>query len=230
MWFLWFPMFGTWWWALSIVAFIIIVSFVENDIPEGAFGFLLAYAFILLFLGDVGWALKWVGDHPYKTFMGLFAYFTLGLPWVSFWWWWKQSEKREVYNDARRTFVKDHNLADAGQDPLLVKIPDELLIAWRDCYVGGSAGHPKGLRDFWKEHSRSLTCALTWWPLHAACFFFKDFLWNFWKRVLNMFRFLFDRIDNMAWGDVEEDFRDIPQEILDAENERRRSGNRRFNV
>jgi hypothetical protein len=48
---------------------------------------------------------------------------------------------------------------------------------------------------------------MTWWPIHAGCFFLKDFLWSMWQRVVTMLGEVFSKIDEKTWGDVEEDFR-----------------------
>lgn len=218
MWLLWFPAFGTWWWLLTVTALLFLIMFEENDFAGGAFLVLMTYFAITIIFGDFLWILTWIGNHPGKMTFSfvigtgyVFGYFILGLPWVSFWWWWVQSEKREEYNTHRRQFLKDKGLISDGEDER-IRIPDEYLSEWKRIYVG-SGHYAPGLRTFWYRNHKRLTCAMMWWPIHMGVFFFQDFLRTFWKRLLNMCKFIFEKIDEIIWGDVSDDFRKLPPEL-----------------
>mgnify|MGYP007077387656 CR=1 FL=1 len=209
MFWLWLPFFGTWWWIFTIVALLIIIGLEEAEEPGGAFGVLVLYAIVLVFLGEFGKVLSWIGDNPWRTAGTVLAYFTLEVPWASFWWWWKQSEKHNEYKEKRRAYFVDRGICtmDAYTDDM--EIPDVHLADWQGkSYYRGNIT----LRAFWHEHKKALTCAMTWWPIHAGSFFFKDLLWNFWNRVLNAFHAIFDGIDKRVWGDVQSDFRQVESE------------------
>ena len=203
MFWMWLPFFGTWWWIITVAAFIILIIAEENNSAGGAFGVLLTYLGIITLVGEGGSILGWVGDNPWRVAISVLGYLVLGLPWAAFWWWWKQSEKFEEYSTKRRKFCINKNICTESEYSPDIKIPDEYLQEWRG---SGYTYDNSNLRAFWVEHKDTLTCAMTWWPIHAGSFFFKDFLWNMWNRILNLFSQVFDSIDKKVWGGVSDDF------------------------
>jgi hypothetical protein len=216
---MWFPFFGTWWWFLTALLILFVIIAEENDSAGGAFGILFAYLGVITIFGDGVTILKWIGNHPGWTFLGLIGYLVLGVPWARFWWKWKQSEKRDEYNEYRRKFLLERGIITIDDNHLDFQIPDLLLAEWNksnNIYLTNL-----NKREFWTDHKDTLVCAMTWWPIHFGSFFLKDFIASGWKRMLIIFRAVFDKVDRDVWGDVEEDFRkSTPEQVATYEQER----------
>lgn len=218
MWLMWFPFFGTWWWLFSLLFLVLIITAEERDYAGGAFWILVGYITLITVFGEGIAILKWIGNHPFWSFLGVILYALLGVPWARFWWKWKQTEKREEYNEFRRKFLLKNNVISVNDNHLDFQIPDHLLVEWNNSNSMFMSHLNK--RVFWTEHKDTLVCAMTWWPIHFASFFLKDFITTGWRRLLLVFRAVFDRVDNETWSDVEQDFR-VATDEQKAESRRR---------
>jgi len=217
MWLMWLPFFGIWWWFFTLVVFVFIINAEENDSAGGAFGFLFAYLVLITIFGDGVTILKWIGNNPGSSFFGMIGYILLGVPWARFWWKWKQSEKRDEYNDFRKSFLIKHNAITVADNHLDFQIPDNLLVEWNNpdnIYLNHI-----NKRVFWTEYKNTLVCAMTWWPIHFGSFFMKDFITTGWRQMLMIFKAVFDKVDRDTWSDVEDDFRKATPEQIEAHRE-----------
>ena len=207
MWFMWFPLFGTWWWLLTLAAFITIIWLEELHEPGGAFLALITYMLIFGFFGTGFSILSWIGDHPMAVGIMAIVYFSAGVPWALFWWKWKQKEHRLKYNEGKRDFLVANNVIDASDvQYATMEIPDTLVEKW-NTHTDKHHNFVKNYRTTWMKHRKAITCAMAWWPVHIGSFFLKDFLWDIWGRLLDRFQHWFEKIDGDVWGDASSDFR-----------------------
>jgi hypothetical protein len=219
MFFMFFPLFGFWWWALtlSILGWIFILE--EMEKPGEVCGVLLLYVLLAVFLGDFLSVFKWVAANG--AFIGLICaptYLICGFFWGIFRYWWEQSISLAKYNEAKVDFLTIKRIPNVTPQ---TEIPENLLEEWAS-KVGENPSHSyygaNNLRKFFNHQKKRVITWMSWWWLSMISFVCKDFITRFYYIVLNWSRGIFEAIDRRVWGKASTDFERIQQHFENKKN------------
>lgn len=205
VWFL-IPMFGPWFWILSILTFIWIIGLVETEHPAGALSVIVGWVVVFTLIGEVGNVLQWVLGNPLR--IGLYSgyYIVAGFVWGVIHWWWKQNKDRREYDERRFKFMSDKGLLN-GQYHKDVQIPDKFLGEWKQI-ASSLAYYNSGYRVYFAENKKQIITRMVYWPISLMSYFFKDFLVEIYMMFLHKTRAIFEWIEKKAWSGTEDDFRE----------------------
>lgn len=200
------PLFGTWFWILSIATLIIFISCVESEAPAGAFCTLLVWFVVFVLFGEAWKALTWIAEHPLQVGGTVLVYIIAGFFWGVIHWWWRQNKRRREYDDKRFTFLSNKGLLNGNSTShKSVKIPSTLLEEWRKFL--GLSWRIQSYNEHFTENKKRIVNRMIYWPVSLGSYFFKDFLVELYMTVVHKTQAIFVGIEKRAWAGTEDDFR-----------------------
>lgn len=188
------PMFGPWFWILSILAFLWIIGLVETEHPRGAFSVIVGWIVIFTLIGELGHVIQWVLKNPFRV--GLYSgyYIVAGFVWGVVHWWWKQNKDRREYDERRFKFMVGKGLLRGEGNTSLhhndVQIPNEHLEAWKTITEHLDYSY-LGYRVYFAQNKKRITNRMVYWPIGVVSYFFKDFLVEIFTVLLQKTRAIF---------------------------------------
>lgn len=222
---LFFPIFGFWWWLLLAAGLGWILILEECERPAEAAGVLAGFLVITAFLGDAGRLFLWAAHHGWSTLALIIVYLGTGFLWGVFRYWWEQSIAVAKYNDQKIEFLrkKGFNLPNLASE-----IPSQFLDEWIDQIGASRYSGRDNVRKFFHEQKKRVINWMSWWWLSMVSFLLKDFVLRFYTIVLNRTRVIFEGIDRAVWRGTAEDFSQVERHLeakrilADAETQRQR--------
>ena len=137
-------------------------------------------------------------NHPWYSIGGFLGFLALGIPGAIVECRLSLGDRREKYDKAKRSFLKENGVG--GSD-----IPDELLSRWkRDS--DSNSGEIPDIGDMLED----LVRWATYWPIYMAWRLLRDPIKKFFTEVFRALRNYLQNMANKMFEDVQKDFREPP--------------------
>ena len=184
---------GLWFWILTALAAISILTCVEWENGGGATGLLVLYLVLLWIFSDFN-PLTWLGHNPKTAVAAILLYFLLGTAWAVVKWY------AFVHQQARRVrsllldFLPRHGLDSLGQ------ATPEIRREWtHHCSIRGVSSEPPLIA----RHKDRILLWMSYWPLSAIWTLINDPVRRIFKMIYHRLGGFLQGVSNRAFADLE---------------------------
>jgi len=199
---------GIWFYLLSVVTVLIVVSLLIEDKFFWSAFWVGGFIAVLHAFGDAHF-FQHIVDNPAWALAYIFGYLAIGAGWSFFKWWMMLRCVRKRYDELRVKFVKDKKLEDNV-------IPADLKDEWRKHVVSHRCHKMRyGYGDIQNDNpaipplsqnKTKITGWMVYWPISIVLFFFEDFLSKLFDAIYDMFSNVYQRISDSVFKGTGDDF------------------------
>jgi hypothetical protein len=192
-------------WAITLVAFIILMALVENKYTVPSLLVVSLYVILTNFCFNHGWTpvniVGYVKTHPSDIAVGAIVYFLIGTIWSFIKWWSFVKHERRRYDEVFNSFIEDHaDLKDVPQSKWSEDAKRQLAsaIASKSSYDNQIRVRPQ-VENFKEE----ILLWIGFWPFSAAWTIIDDPIRRICTGIYNVIGKRLQAISDSAWKGTE---------------------------
>lgn len=199
--------YGTiWFWFATIIPFLLLILFVENERAVGAivttiFTFALFVAF-----GNKG-IIPWISENPFTILQYAGGYIAVGIIWGFVKWFFYVLRTRDQYEKFRKNWISENGDIDGGsyidkndsrsKAHTTTRREQFQKEAHRVGVLPPKADYNKGRIIFW----------MTYWPASAVWTIINDPITRMWKVIYQRIGSIFEHMSSSMFSKYQDDFK-----------------------
>lgn len=192
---------GFWFWALVVGTNVGIIASVDDDRDGWATFLVVSTLAVLQFFFGVP-VLGWILANPQWLLAAAGAYLATGAAWSVARWWFHVRKMRRKYDEFRKKFVINNQLATWASD---TPVPNELKQKfWNEARYDDNIEFRPRVTD----HKAQIYVWLAFWPWSLAWTIINDPVRRACEEVYDMIKSTLQRISDRVWAGTESD---LPQ-------------------